>query len=177
MTMHHREDPQDVGKGAGHGPLRGVSTALPPGEIVSRLERLAKRGKLAGFERGRDGELFRAEAHGHTFDFALVALEAETNAAALHFALRLAPLAPLIALVSIVLAAGPGLWLTQSMLETYFSGYKLSLAWTAAWYIPLTVLPAPLLLLRSFRHSREAAHKHAVETIERIAAELDGRVV
>lgn len=177
MSFHHREDPQDAGKGTGHGPLPGVGTALPPGEIVARLERLARRGKLAGFERGREGELFRAEAHGHTFDFSLVAHGTDANSTALRFALKIVPLAPTIAIASLVLAAGPGLWLTQSMLETYFSRYTLSLGWTAAWYIPLTVLPAPVLLLRSLRHSRQEAHMHALETIERIAAELDGRLV
>lgn len=177
MSMHHREDPQDVGKGSGHGVLRGVATPLSNAEVLDRLERLAKRGKLAGFRRGDNGVLFRAEAHGHTFDFDLLARAGATDTTSLRFSLRIVPLAPVIAVVSILVAAGPGLWLTQSMLETYFSWYRWSLALTAAWYIPLTVLPAPLLLLRSLRHSREEAHKHAVETIERIAAEVDGRVV
>lgn len=177
MSMHHREDPQDVGKGSGHGTLRGVDTPLSSAEVLDRLDRLAKRGKLAGFRRGDNGVLFRAEAHGLTFDFDLLARGSAADTTALRFDLRIVPLTPLIAVVSVLLAAGPGLWLTHSMLETYFSWYRWSMGVTAAWYIPLTVLPAPLLLLRSLRHSREAAHKHAVETIERIAAEVDGRVV
>lgn len=150
--------------------LPTVSTSLGAEEIRTRLLKLSKRGKLAGYEAGTEGVLFHVEAHGTIFDFRLEARHADD---ALHF--TLAPLwkLPIILVIATILAAGPGLWLTHSMMQTYFpSWYTISLLWTAAWYEPLTVLPLPWIFWGSWKKSKAAAKEHAVETIAKIGKEL-----
>lgn len=153
-----------------------LSTQLPPEEIVARLLALAKRGKLAGFTAGRTEQppLFTAEIHGAPFDRLLIA-EASRDAGLTRLSLRLHTLRKMPWIFGIVLAfsAGPGLWLTHSMLETYFGWYKLSLLGTTAWYVPLTVLPIPFMLPGMWRKSTAAAQEHAREVTATIAGAID----
>lgn len=158
-------------------PIAVVATLLAPEAITARLLKLSKRGKLAGFAARRDGPLFETEAHGLGFDFQLVAFHeaaAVPGAGQVRFELRPLWKLPLCIIAVTILAAGPGLWLTHSMMLTYFSWYKLSLLWTAAWYEPFTIVPVPWIMRRAWTKSRVAATEHARETIARIAAELGG---
>ena len=149
--------------------LPDVTTPLDANEIVARLLKLSKRGKLAGFVPRSDGALFEADAHGIAFDFRL---EAFHEGGGLRFVLCPLWKTPSIITIVTLLAAGPGLWLTHSMMLTYFSWYTLSLLWTAAWYEPLTILPVPWVMAKAWKKSRVAAMTHANETIAKVAAEL-----
>lgn len=140
---------------------------------MARLLSLAKRGKLAGFVERTDAPLFEVEAHGTMFDFRLESTHhAGTNGGELRFHLRPLWKTPGIIAAVTILAAGPGLWLTHSMMLTYFSWYHLSFLWTAVWYEGLTILPMPWILIRAWKKSKAAAMEHAVETISKIAAAL-----
>jgi hypothetical protein len=153
-------------------PLPTIATTLEPREILARLLHLSKRGKFAGFVPCSDGPLFEAEAHGTTFDFRLVATH---HAGQIRFELRPVWKLPIILASVTILAAGPGLWLTHSMMVTYFSWYTISLAWTAAWYEPLTILPIPWIMLRAWKTSKLAAVEHARGAIARIALTLQAQ--
>lgn len=154
-------------------PLPSLPTSLTQAEVLARLLSLAKRGKLAGFAQRSDGPDFETEAHGTMFDFRLEAtLNTGHGASHLQFALRPVWKTPIFIAIVTILAAGPGLWLTHSMMLTYFSWYHLSLFWTAVWYEGLTIIPMPWILLRAWQKSRTAATEHAKETIAKIAAAL-----
>lgn len=154
-------------------PLPSLPTSLSRDELLARLLNLAKRGKLAGFAQRSDGPDFEAEAHGTMFDFRLEAkLNSGASGSHLHFTLRPVWKMPSLIAVVMILAAGPGLWLTHSMMLTYFSWYHLSLFWTAVWYEGLTIIPMPWILLRAWQKSRIAASEHAKETIAKVAAAI-----
>jgi hypothetical protein len=155
------------------GPLPALAVALPAREVLARAESLAKRGRLPGFARANGPALFTALAFGTPFDHQLIA-EASTAGpmTAVRFRLRMLPRTPLIFAVVIALSIWPGVWLTDSMLRTYFEGYPLSPWQTAAWYIPLTVLPLPIWLVRAVKRSRDAAASEARELIDRLRVAL-----
>jgi hypothetical protein len=90
------------------------------------------------------------------------------------FRLQLLRKMPFIFAVVLVLTLWPGLPLTQSMLVTYFSRYRWSEVITAAWYVPLTVLPVLWWLPRAVRKSRAEAAMAAKEQIIRLKELLDG---
>jgi hypothetical protein len=148
--------------------LPTILTSLGDADVIARLLALSKKGKLAGFVAGGRG-LFEAEAYGTMFDYRLVALR---EGGALRFEVRPVWKLPIILGIVLALAAGPGLWLTHSMMVTYFSWYTLSLAWTAVWYEILTIVPLPWYIRREWRRSRESAMTHARETIPRIEAAI-----
>lgn len=146
----------------------GVATS----EVMPRLEASARRGKLAGLRAGRAGECFRVEVGSHPFDHEIVG-ELSPDSRSLRLRIRLLPRLPLIYAVLIVLSVWPGLWITDSMLTTYFGWYRLGLWWTAAWYIPLTVLPLPWMLVSMLRRSRVDAGERAALLVAEIARVLD----
>jgi len=151
-----------------HQPLPTIATSLNDADLIARLLSLSKKGKLAGFAPGGRG-LFEAEAYGTMFDYRLVAIRTQDG---LRFEVRPVWKLPIILAIVLALAAGPGLWLTHSMMVTYFSWYTLSLAWTAVWYEILTIVPIPWYVRREWIRSREAATSHAREIIPRIEAAL-----
>lgn len=150
------------------GTLPTITTSLSDADVISRLLSLSKKGKLAGFVAGGAG-LFEAEAYGTMFDHRLIA---RREGEALRFEVRPVWKLPIIFGVVLLLAIGPGLWLTHSMMVTYFSWYTLSFAWTAVWYEILTIVPLPWYIKREWSKSRAAAMEHARETIPRIEVAL-----
>lgn len=144
-------------------------TQLDQAEVLRRLEALSRRGKLPGFERGRDGVLFTTAAFGEPFDHRLEARASGEGATTLRYSLRVLSRLPAIYAAVIVFSIWPGVWLTDSMIRAYFDSYEFP---TWAWYLPLTVLPLPPMLIRMVRRSRASATEHAAELAERIAGEL-----
>jgi hypothetical protein len=108
--------------------------------------------------------------------------EAETGEGGTRLRFRtLLPLRlPLAVGLVLVLSVWPGVWLTDSMLVTYWGWYGARVAalpWlTYAWYLPL-MLPLPWVYKRVLDRSNEAATRSARELIGRMAGVLDGRVV
>jgi hypothetical protein len=147
-------------------------------QAVERLERLSRRGKLPGFRApARDGE-FSVSAFGHPFDRVLVARGSDTaEGTVLAFRLRWSLPLPTAFGALIALTIWPGVWLTDSMLSTYFDGYA---AWTErgwmgtwTWYLPLCA-PLPWALRSMLRRSAATSREAALRTIETIARELGG---
>jgi len=147
-------------------PPPALATPLDAAEVLRRLEALSRRGKLPGFEPGRDGALFTTAAFGEPFDHRL---EARAEAGTLRYSLRMLPKLPAIYAALIAFSIWPGVWLTDSMIRAYFDSYDFP---TWIWYMPITVLPLPPMVLRMLRRSRAAASEHAAELAQRIAAEL-----
>lgn len=157
----------------GHAPaLPGAFTAtLDKLSVVRRMRALSQRGKLPGFEETADG--FKALAYGWVFDFDLVyRVEESAQGSTLTPALVLKRRMPAIVLVILALSIWPGVWITDSMLATYFSWYPHEFWKTCAWYLPLTVLPMPWVWKTAMRRSRLLAEESARELAERVRAEL-----
>lgn len=143
-------------------------------EILRRLDTVSRRGKLAGFVARSGEELFEVEAFSAPFEHVLVARQSGGPEPRLAFRLHMLRKTPLIFVVVLVLAVWPGLPLTHSMLVTYFSWYHWGPWVTAAWYVPVTVLPFLWWLPRAVKRSRAEAHLAAKEQILRLKELLDG---
>lgn len=148
-----------------------LTVDLAPAEIIRRLEALARRGKLADFAETRGGPaIFTLIAYGQPFDYTLTASAAqEGSRTTLTYRLQRQPKAPAITAAVLAVTIWPGVWLTDSMLRTYWSSYDFA---TWMWYLPITVLPLPWFWLRVSRRSQAAAEAHAAELAETIRAEL-----
>jgi hypothetical protein len=171
--------PVEVARGSPDGSpvqanLPGLAIGLGRDEILRRLDAAARRGKLAGFAARPDGDLFEVEAFSAPFDHVLIARLAEDRGPRLAFRVRMLRKMPLIFAIVFVLTVWPGLPLTHSMLVTYFSWYQWGAGITAAWYLPLTVLPVLWWLPGAVKKSRAEAAGAATEQIHRLRELLDG---
>ena len=167
--------------GEAGGALPSIETALGEGEIVERLGTLSRRGKLPGYEAGGRGGLFSVAAFGTYFDRVLIG-EASSREGGTEVRFRtVLPLRlPLAIGLVLALSVWPGVWLTDSMMVTYWGWYGsrvASMPWlTYAWYLPL-MLPLPWVFKRALDRSNAAADGSARELIGRMAGAVDGRVV
>lgn len=152
-----------------------VRTVLEPQAVVDRLEALARRGKLPGFDRTRNA-LFEVEAFAEPFDRVLIAQAARApdGATLLHLRTRTLRKMPLLYILVTVLTIWPGVWLTDSMVHTYFPSWTFP---TWAWYLPVTVLPLPWMARSMIRKSGALAHQSTKEQIARIAEAIGGTLV
>lgn len=149
-----------------------------PAEALARLEAAARRGKLAGFHRPQRGDgsaLFTVTDFGHPFESVLLARSdsPSEDQTILRFDLRLRPKLAWVYLLVLILTVWPGVWLTDSMLRTYFSGYDYR---TWMWYLPLTVPFVPWGMWVAVRRSRTSARVEAMKIIQSIAALVEGRL-
>lgn len=151
-----------------------MTITCSPEQAVERLELAAKRGKLPGFERGGPDHLFEVDAYGALFEYGLRARAAKAHTGtSLSFSLVLRKKTPLIIAVVILLSIWPGLPMTDSMLRSWWPWYDGLPSWvTAAWYLPLTILPLPWMWLSWHRSSRRAAAEQAKVQLETITTVL-----
>ncbi len=164
------------------GPLPGVRSGLLAAEILSRLNTVSRRGKLAGYV-ARGAAKIEVAAFGEPFDHDLrgvieassgVGGEGAVGGSEIRFSLHMRPKLPVIYVLLIAVSVWPGVWLTHSMLVTYFSWYTIQTWW---WYIPLTVGPLFWMVPRMITKSRVAVRVSALEQIKKIGAAVDGVVV
>lgn len=149
-----------------------IVTPLGREEILKRLELAARRGRLPGYVPGRNGELFGAEELGHPFDYRLSVHAAGVDGGTrLTWSMRMLPRMPAIFGAVLALSVWPGVWLTDSMLRAYFSGYDYR---TWMWYLPVTVLPIPWMWRGFVRRSRESAARLRAELLDAVRMELHG---
>lgn len=147
-----------------------LTTPLTPEAVVARLDTLARRGKLAEFRAASNGTLFELTAFGEPFDHTLDARATPHDVTTtITYSLRMKPKMPWIFAIIVAVSVWPGVWLTDSMLRTYWSGYDF-ITWM--WYLPLTILPVPWMWKRMLSKSRLAAGTHAKELAERIRTEI-----
>jgi len=146
--------------------------------LLAALDRLARRGKLAGYsvEGLCEGVAFTVSAHGAPFDGLLEARalqEAGAGASGIRliFAPRVKPTAVWIAGVVLALTVWPGVVLTESLIASMFPG---SSAWTYTWYwyIPMTAPFAPLALWQAIKRSRASITAAGREVVERLRSDL-----
>lgn len=149
-------------------PLPEIITELSRAEVLSRAETMSRRGKLPGFGAVDGG--FVVTAFGEPFDHALYA---RVDDGRLRFRSRVKPLLPATAVLIVIVTIWPGVWLTDSLLTTYFPGYDYA---TWMWYLPLTVIPLPWAIRRMWRRSQTAAEESARELIERLREATGGRL-
>jgi hypothetical protein len=153
-------------------------------EIVARLDEASRRGRLPGFAPRPPGALFRVDAWGTPFDHDLVATaDPAGSGTRLSFALRIRRRMPIIHAAILAFTVWPGVWLTDSMLKMWFTGYyhltqKPIFVWggfdafTYLWYLPLCALPLPWYWRSIMRRSRGTSYASALEMIAKIAREL-----
>lgn len=139
--------------------------------IVRRMRALSQRGKLPGFEETADG--FKALAYGWIFDFDLAyRIDESPRGCSLTPALLLKRRMPAIVLAVLIFSVWPGVWITDSMLATYFSWYPHEFWKTCAWYLPLTIIPMPWVWKTAMTRSRLLAEESARELADRVQSEL-----
>ncbi len=148
-----------------------VESPFPPGEVMDRARQLSKRGKLPGFAAMSATE-FRADAFATPFEHTLsCSIEPSGSGSRLVFRAAMNKRMPWIYALLLIATVWPGVWVTDSMLKTYFSWYTIPTWW---WYLPLSVIPLPWMG-RSFMHkSRAPADASAREVITDIAAAVGG---
>jgi hypothetical protein len=150
-----------------------IEIAVAPGECLARLRTLSQRGKLPGFE-SRSPDEFSVRAFGDPFDHSLVGMfstsgsSGATAVTRISWRLRVLPRLPLIFLATTIFTIQPGMWLTDSMLGTYWRWYFDHVT-TAYWYIPLVVLPMPWFLWRMWKKSKASAREHAADLSAAVA--------
>ena len=164
----------DARAGASSGPIGpppSIHAPLTRAEAMRRLDRSSKQGNLPGFEQ-RGDERFRALVYGDPFDRELIGvIRDEREGCMIDLELRLLKKTPSLAVALVVISIWPGVWLTDSLLRTYFDWYRFA---TWMWYLPVSVLPLPWAVRAIVRRSEAAAAESARELIERIRAAIDG---
>lgn len=139
-----------------------------PDLLAATLDAAAKRGKLAGFERGRrNGTVFTVRDFGGPFEAVLEARIEPRHPGVLHFDWRLQTRLAWVFLVVLVATVWPGVWLTDSMLRSYFTGYDYR---TWMWYLPLTIPAVPWAMIVALRRSRQRARTESEKIIRTIAS-------
>lgn len=162
-------DPQPEGSAQPDPGLADLQTALSEPEILDRLGRAARRGKLPEFAPGGpENALFRASALGHPFDRDLVAwAEGNGEAVRLRFGLHWRKRAPLLYLAIMIVTVEPGRYFLDVMIPGSW-GWG-SIMW---WYYPLTIIPIPFMWLSFVRKSRQSTLETARRTHETIGTIL-----
>lgn len=139
--------------------------------VVRRMRALSQGGKLPGFEETADG--FVALAYGWVFDYDLrYRVNEGPDGSTLTPTLELKRKMPAIVIAVLVASIWPGVWITDSMLATYFDWYPREFWKTCAWYLPMTILPMPWVWKTAMGRSRMLAEESARELAERIEAQL-----
>ncbi len=148
------------------GPWGQVRTPLAPDAITDRVRALSRRGKLPGFMPQTPDGLFVFSAFGAPLDYVVTArAEREAAVTILTFLGRMQPRLPLIMAIVTVLSIWPGEPITDSLIRSYFQSYTFPGWVTWAWYLPLTVVPLPFMLIRMCKNSARSAYAHAIESI------------
>lgn len=156
-------------------PIPVVPLTIEPGALLDRLDALARRGRLAGFRRGRPGgPLFTAEAWGTPFD-GVVGATLETGPAGtpqLRLRARMRPAAPAVWALVMALTVWPGVWMTESFLASVFTSWPAAWKYTYWWYLPMAVLGAPWAIWAAWARSAASVHDSAHRVARRVAAEI-----
>ncbi|MBL8745482.1 MAG: hypothetical protein JNK58_03905 [Phycisphaerae bacterium] len=138
-------------------------SGLTPEQVIARLARESKRGRLAGFRLLPGGAA--VTAFGGIYDYDLIIHPRPNDTGSrIEFEMRLLRKVPIIAVLLLVFTIVPGLQLTDSMLSIYFSWYTIETWW---WYLPLVALSIPLMW-KQFRASQAEARRDAGATIEKL---------
>lgn len=146
-------------------------------EAIWKLEVMSRRGRLPGFRRTLSG--CEVAAHGQPFDkvMHLNAVDGAGRGAVFTPSLRLERRMPAITAVIFILVTWPGVLLTDSFMRMHLAFYD---AWTTQglktwwWYVPLCIISLVWAWFGAIKKSHRTAKQSARETLDKIAAELQG---
>ncbi|MHC4976573.1 MAG: hypothetical protein ACYTF7_08200 [Planctomycetota bacterium] len=140
------------------------NTAPDPLEI---LEKLARKGKLPGYEALSDSS-FRVDAFGVPFDADLIGSITSRDPLTVSYSLRVRMKIPAIFAIVTLLTIWPGVAITDSLIPGEWGWWP-----TAYWYLPLTIIPLPWLVVSLRKRTHQTTRAHAQEQIARICATLN----
>ncbi len=136
---------------------------------IDACEALARAGKLPGFKRLAPTSC-SSRIFGQPFDRDLLVDASDSaNGSVVNLHTRLRRKFPVIFAVVAILTVWPGVWLTDSLIQTYFSSASSWVIKTWMWYLPLSIIPLPFAARSMWRKSQHAAAEHFAEVQQRIA--------
>jgi hypothetical protein len=144
---------------------------VPHKTSLQTLESLARRGKLPGYRALSDSS-FRVDAFGNPFDADLIATITSTDPLELRFTLRVRRMFPLVFALVTLLTIWPGVLITDSLIPGEWGWWP-----TAYWYLPLTILPIPLIVRSLRKKTRVSTRAHAQKQIRTICQALSATAV
>jgi hypothetical protein len=150
---------------------------LTPDEVYTRLDVAARRGRMAGFQREPAPALFSVEAFAAPFEHKLIATASGSPTQLTFHTKPLLKMRWIYAAV-IILSVWPGIWLTHSMIVSWFPTWYPAAEWvTWAWYLPLLIIPLLWLIPKQWKKCRVESHADALTQIGKLAKELDATYV
>lgn len=158
-----------------------VTSEMSKAEVLAALERAGRRGRLPGFSR-LEGEAFRLDCDSIPFEHEIlgsVVSEPETQTAGcrLKMSVRRKRLMPTVFAATLIFTVWPGVWLTDSLIATYWSTYGRwteSTPWlTYAWYLPIAALPLPWVWKALVSKSAAMARESAREQVAAVRTEVN----
>lgn len=160
--------------------LPRVITGMPAMELQKALAQRAKQGKLAGYQ-PQGPRSFTLDAAGGLYERTLIATIISDTAdkdehTEIWFEGKLKRTIPIVVIAVLIFTLWPGVWLTDSILSTWFGWYRMGIWWTCAWYIPLTLLAVPGFWAH-FKKSERESWADAEKAIGKIARIGDGELV
>ncbi|MFN0132955.1 MAG: hypothetical protein ACKVW3_10585 [Phycisphaerales bacterium] len=144
--------------------MNDLPTNLTADEIVVRLSTASKRGRLAGFARGKGDVLFTVDAFGTPFDGDVVARLRDGK---LLFETRMRRKLPIIFAIVIAATIWPGVYFMDQLIPGEWGWIP-----TWWWYIPITVIPIPWMWRSVMRKSRAGIAESSREAIQKVTTEL-----
>jgi hypothetical protein len=146
-----------------------LSSPKPARAAIDACEALARAGKLPGFQRLAPTSC-TARIFGQPFDRDLIVDAADSaSGSVVQLSSRLRRKFPAIFILVAIFTIWPGVWLTDSLIQTYFSGASSWMIKTWMWYLPLSIIPLPFAAKSMWRKSQSAAAEHFAEVQQRIA--------
>ncbi len=152
--------------------LEPLRTAHTPEQVLERVGQRARRGKLPGFEHAPSGAdwLFSVTDVGTPFEGrVLVHAARDGDSTELRFESKLKPTLPAVFAILLLVTIWPGVWMTDSLLVTYFSWYRIETWW---WYLPLTIPFVPFAWRKAIAMSRASILREALERRDLIEESL-----
>lgn len=138
---------------------------------LASLDKLARRGRLPGFEQ-IDDQSFKVALFGEPFDRDLIGeIRDRDGSVEIAFRSRLRMKIPLIFIVTVVVSIWPGVELMDALIPASWGWID-----TWIWYLPLVIGPLPFVMPPMWRKSSRAAADHLGEQLERIANATNGRL-
>lgn len=156
-----------------------LRSPLSASDVLGRLGRASRLGRLPGYA-PRGAAAFSVEADALPFVHELVGAieERAGEGSVVRLSMRRVGRMPLLFAAVIALTIWPGVWLTDSLMATYWSAYgrwSQEMPWlTYAWYMPITVLPLPWAWRSMSRKSRAEAAESGRKQVVAIAEAIEG---
>lgn len=155
-------------------PVLEVGTT--PEQIINTLEEAARRGRLAGFDHNEPGIFFKTCAFSSPFDSELLAQVVPADGTArLTFSTRMKKKLLWAFVAILIVSIWPGYPVTESMLASIAPNHHWLWAYTAYWYLPLSVLGAPWAIWNAVKRSQNEVAVSALEMIGKIEKELGAK--